>query len=42
MIIKKVKRDTPIAFGPFIATAALIAYFYGDKILSWYGQSVLF
>ncbi len=42
MIIKKVKRDTPIAFGPFIATAAVIAYIYGDKILSWYGQSVLF
>nr|WP_027964170.1 A24 family peptidase [Halalkalibacillus halophilus] len=34
----KVKRGMPMAFGPFIAVAALISYFFAEPILSWYLQ----
>ncbi|WP_188207302.1 prepilin peptidase [Alkalibacillus aidingensis] len=34
----KVKRGMPIAFGPFIAIAALVTYFYGDSLINWYWQ----
>ncbi|MDX1443608.1 MAG: A24 family peptidase [Gammaproteobacteria bacterium] len=30
------ERQVPIPFGPFLAIAGLIAFFYGDNILSWY------
>lgn len=36
MLMKKVKRGQPIPFGPFIITAAIITYFYGETILQWY------
>jgi len=42
MAIKKVKRGTPIAFGPFIAAAAVITYFYEDEIIRWYLQWMLY
>ncbi|MER2077550.1 prepilin peptidase [Psychrobacillus psychrotolerans] len=29
-------RKTPIPFGPSIAIAAIIAYFYGDLLVDWY------
>lgn len=29
-------RKTPIPFGPFIATAAVICYFFGDAMIDWY------
>lgn len=31
-------RNTPVPFGPSIALAALIVYFYGDAIFDWYIQ----
>lgn len=39
IIVLKVRnqgRKTPVPFGPSIAAAAVIVYFYGDKILNWY------
>lgn len=41
IIILKIKgkgRKTPIPFGPSIALAALIAYFYGTELVDWYGS----
>ncbi|MGB3100878.1 MAG: A24 family peptidase, partial [Psychrobacillus psychrotolerans] len=29
-------RKTPIPFGPSIAIAAIIAYFYGESLVDWY------
>jgi len=29
-------RKTPIPFGPSIALAAIIVYFYGDALMNWY------
>lgn len=34
--LTKKGRKTPIPFGPSIAIAAIIAYFYGDMIVDWY------
>ena len=38
IVLKKAKkgRKTPIPFGPSIATAAIIAYFYGEALVDWY------
>ncbi|ARF16223.1 prepilin peptidase [Sporosarcina ureae] len=38
IFLKKTKRGrkTPVPFGPSIAAAALIAYFYGAQLVSWY------
>lgn len=33
---KMVERKRPVPFGPFIVIAALLAYFYGDALISWY------
>lgn len=41
IILLKVRnqgRKTPIPFGPSIAVAAIIVYFYGEAILDWYGR----
>lgn len=35
--ITKQGRKTPIPFGPSIAVAAVISYFWGIKIVDWYG-----
>ncbi|WP_277584463.1 prepilin peptidase [Psychrobacillus antarcticus] len=32
----KQSRKTPIPFGPSIAIAAIIAYFYGEMLVDWY------
>ena len=29
-------RKTPIPFGPSIAAAAIVVYFYGDALMNWY------
>lgn len=29
-------RKTPVPFGPSIAVASIIVYFYGDQIIDWY------
>ncbi|TQR14831.1 prepilin peptidase [Psychrobacillus soli] len=36
--LKKAKkgRKTPIPFGPSIAIAAIVAYFYGNSLVDWY------
>lgn len=34
--IKNADKKTPVPFGPSIAVAGLIVYFYGDIILEWY------
>lgn len=31
-------RKTPVPFGPSIALAAIIVYFYGDLMVDWYSQ----
>ncbi len=31
-------RKTPVAFGPSIAVAAVIAYFWGAELVGWYGN----
>ncbi|WP_461180688.1 prepilin peptidase [Virgibacillus kimchii] len=36
IIVKRVQRKQPVPFGPFIAIASLISYFYGDSLLNWY------
>ncbi|MBR7554444.1 prepilin peptidase [Allobacillus sp. GCM10007491] len=36
MLLGKIKRGIPFAFGPFIALGALLAYFYGDSMIEWY------
>ncbi|WP_100402205.1 prepilin peptidase [Bacillus sp. FJAT-42315] len=38
MMFGVVKRGKPMPFGPFIALAAFIVYFQGDRLLSWYFQ----
>lgn len=38
LLIKKIKRNQPIPFGPYIVIGIVIAYFYGDKINNWYIQ----
>ncbi|WP_226656504.1 prepilin peptidase [Pseudalkalibacillus hwajinpoensis] len=36
VLIGKVKRKQHIPFGPSVALAALITYFYGEQLLQWY------
>lgn len=36
LVSKIVDRKQPIPFGPCIVVAALIAYFHGESIISWY------
>lgn len=39
IIVLKVKgkgRKTPVPFGPSIAVACVIVYFYGDQFINWY------
>lgn len=36
LIYRKQGRKTPIPFGPSIAVASILAYFYGEQILEWY------
>ncbi len=36
MLMGKYKKKQEIPFGPFIAMGALLSYFYGNEIISWY------
>ncbi|MEI3614925.1 prepilin peptidase [Pseudogracilibacillus sp. SO30301A] len=36
MIVNKVKKKQPIPFGPYIVVGALVSYFYGEQILTFY------
>lgn len=36
MVLKKKKKSDYIAFGPFMALGAVVALFWGKRILSWY------
>lgn len=38
IVLRKAKkgRKTPIPFGPSIAIAAILAYFYGNSLVDWY------
>lgn len=36
LLFKVIKRKQPIAFGPYIAAAAIITYFHGDSFIQWY------
>ena len=40
IVQNKYKKKTPIPFGPFIAIAAIVVYFYGASILQWYGSII--
>jgi len=44
IIVLKAKgqgRKTPVPFGPSIAAAAIIVYFYGDRMIDWYMNLLL-
>jgi leader peptidase (prepilin peptidase)/N-methyltransferase len=34
MLLKKIDRKTPFAFGPFLATAALLIMYFGEELLT--------
>lgn len=36
LLVGKIQRDIPFPFGPFIALAALLVFFYGDDLQAWY------
>ncbi|MCD8509094.1 MAG: prepilin peptidase [Bacillus sp. (in: Bacteria)] len=36
ILLKKLQRGKPMAFGPFIAISALISYYFHEQLLSWY------
>ncbi|WP_071395919.1 prepilin peptidase [Bacillus tuaregi] len=38
LLAGKVERGKPIPFGPFICIGVLLAYFFGENILTWYFQ----
>ena len=38
LLLGKVQRGKPIPFGPFICLGVLLAYFWGENILTWYLQ----
>lgn len=39
---KKIHRKSTIPFGPFLVTATIIVIFYGDQILDWYLNKMLY
>ncbi|MFE8696886.1 prepilin peptidase [Cytobacillus sp. FJAT-53684] len=41
MLLGKVKKGKPMAFGPYIGLGTLVAYFYGERILEWYLYSFI-
>lgn len=36
MLLNKVKKQEPIPFGPYIALGALLSYFYGEQMMTFY------
>lgn len=41
IVLKKFERKKPIPFAPFITSSALIAYFYGERLIEWYSSMFL-
>ncbi|HEX2958877.1 MAG TPA: prepilin peptidase [Chitinispirillaceae bacterium] len=41
IILKNLKLDHKIPFGPFLAAGIFISFFFGDQILSWYINMLL-
>lgn len=41
LLIKKVERGKPMPFGPYIAMGAIVSYFYGETLISWYSGNFL-
>ena len=35
MLLNKVKKTTPIPFGPFLILGVVVAYWWGEKIIFW-------
>lgn len=35
LLLKRLKREDPIPYGPFLATAAFITFLWGDKMALW-------
>jgi leader peptidase (prepilin peptidase) / N-methyltransferase len=42
MAIGKVRRGEPMPFGPYIAMGTLTVYYFGQTIIDWYKQFILF
>jgi leader peptidase (prepilin peptidase)/N-methyltransferase len=42
MVLGKVRRGEPMPFGPYIAMGTLTVYFFGQMIIGWYKQFILF
>ena len=36
LLFRKIQKGKPIPFGPYIAAASVLVYFYGGAILDWY------
>jgi len=41
LISKRIKRKSPIAFGPFLILGTIIAWYYGSKIVSIFNKIIL-
>lgn len=41
LITKKLRRNSQIAFGPFLIVATIIVYLFGAAIVSWYKNQLL-
>jgi leader peptidase (prepilin peptidase)/N-methyltransferase len=42
MALGKVRRGEPMPFGPYIAMGTLTVYYFGQMIIDWYQQFILF
>jgi prepilin signal peptidase PulO-like enzyme (type II secretory pathway) len=41
LVIKKIHAKSKIPFGPFLIVASIIAFLWGEKIISWYLGTIL-
>lgn len=41
LLLGKLEKGKPIAFGPYIGLGTLVAYFYGERIIVWYFYSFI-
>ncbi|MFS1512763.1 prepilin peptidase [Chengkuizengella sp. SCS-71B] len=41
ILLKKIQKNQPISFGPYLALGTLITYGYGDEIIQWYHSFLL-
>jgi prepilin signal peptidase PulO-like enzyme (type II secretory pathway) len=42
LLLKRVKRDSHIPFGPFLIIAAIVVYFFGASFVNWFNQQFLY